>query len=449
MQASPVVKESGGCSPPSIAFPPHSGYACGLLFRFRRRRVITTVSVARPSIRTLKPIEIGGQSARRGFHVQDHVAAGYCLLMCERPDLAEVWCETQDDITLYWKVTGDLEEVEFVQVKSDRLNQLWSLSLLTAKETSSTDGGDGHDAASDGNRGKQASKSKRKDAKCILEKSLQMDRGCEKARFRIVTCRPVMDELKILTYEFGSPNRNSSKKEYGDLVGKLKEKLGTIHSPNGNDCEYWAKQTQWDVIHENEPIETTNIIKVMRLAQAIGQILIVDQAHTVYERILTKVSDAGLADWDMDKEKKLFRQLEFVTWFTQATYDAAHPGKNGAGKTLEDKLIEATVAPDVIESARSMRLRYLATLFTPRYSDPERRAAVETDIEARLMRLRTQIDSGELEADGPSFHNLCMSAIDNVHESLPKKNRPPLPNLYGYMYNLADRCTHRFVRAKA
>lgn len=365
-------------------------------------------------------------------------------MMCERVDLVEVACETQDDITLFWSVLGGLEEVEFVQVKSERLGQLWSVALLTAKESASSDK-DGDNSAGDGIAKKK--KSKKTDASSILEKSLQKDCGCEKARFRVVTCRPVMQELKVLTHQLDSPYRDTSTNDYSHLVAQLNQKLGDARSLNGNGCDYWARNTQWDVIHDNEPIENKNIIKVIELAQAYGQILVVDQARALYERILTRVRDASLAEWDTEREKKVFRQADFVTWFTQSAYDAAHPGRNGAGKTLEDKLKDAHVTDDVIETARSLRLKYLGTILTPRYSDPEKRAEVETEIETRLMRLRTRIDSGELSVDGPIFHSLCQSAVDDVYAALPEKHRPPLPNLYGYMYNLADRCTHRFVRA--
>jgi hypothetical protein len=397
--------------------------------------------------------------------VQDHVAAAWCLRMCEDTSLVEVWCETSDDITLYWDVGREVHEVEFVQVKSDRLGQLWSVALLTAAAANAngdgdnaaqdgdTDDDDGADDAApiDGKPNKKKKKAKKKDALCILETSLQNDRGIEKSRFRIVTCRPIMDELKVLTYDHDSEHRAITTDGYLNLVAKLqeKEKIKELKSLNGNGCEYWVQRTRWDVIHEEKPIEGANILKVWELAQKHGQVLLPDQARTVYERLLTRVLRAGQADWETELDQKVFKRVDFITWFEKAIYDAAHPGKGGAGKTLEEKLTDAKVADDIIETARSLRLNYLSRLFTPRYSDPEKRAELETEIDARLMRLRQKIDSGELEVSGVTFHSMCMDAVEQVHEALPTKDRPPLPNLYGFMYNLADRCTHRFVRAKS
>lgn len=403
-------------------------------------RIASALSVVRQSVRTLRPLEVGGPNARRGFAVQDHVAAAWCLKMCEQPGLLEVWCESQDDITAYWDLGGGLEEVEFVQVKSDRLNQLWSASLLLS--ASAWNGADG--AIGDGD-GKAKAK---RPQKCILEKSLQLDRGREKSKFRLVTCRPIMDELKILTYAFDSPHRAVTTAEYIELSTKVKEKLSKFRSENGNNWEYWLQRTMWEVIHEEDPIENKNILKVISLAQGYGIVLLPDQARSVYERLLTRVNQAGKADWDTELEKKHFKNAEFVTWFNQAAYNAAHPSKSGGGKTLEDKLNEAKVAEDVIETARSLRLAYLGKLFTPRYSEPDKREELQNEIDAKLMSLRAKIDSGELDVDGRAFHIQCMSAIDEVHDALPKKNRPPASNLYGFMYELADRCTHRFVRAE-
>ena len=100
-----------------------------------------TAAASVPSIRELPPLEEGGTEARKGFHFQDHVAAALCIDMLDDPSLLEVWCETQDDITLIWRlaqaatkadrndVSSD-ERVEFVQVKDLQLIRYKRLILL-------------------------------------------------------------------------------------------------------------------------------------------------------------------------------------------------------------------------------------------------------------------------------------------------------------------------------
>jgi Cap4, dsDNA endonuclease domain len=83
-----------------------------------------------PSIHALTPLEQGGPTARAGFLYQDHVAARFCIEMLRNPNLAAVWCETLDDITLLWTPSGGGVTVEFVQVKSIDLGQMWSIALI-------------------------------------------------------------------------------------------------------------------------------------------------------------------------------------------------------------------------------------------------------------------------------------------------------------------------------
>jgi hypothetical protein len=67
--------------------------------------------------------------ARAGFLYQDHIGARFCIEMLRNAKLAGVWCETLDDITLIWNEAGQAI-VEFVQVKSNVLAQMWSVALL-------------------------------------------------------------------------------------------------------------------------------------------------------------------------------------------------------------------------------------------------------------------------------------------------------------------------------
>lgn len=131
------------------------------------------------SFRELKPLEFGGEIARNGFGFQDHVAAAYCIRMLTDPMLAEVWCETLDDITLVWKINGK-EIFEFIQAKSNELDQLWSVQLLCKRPKKGT---------------------RRSDS--IVEKSLAYDRGDEECRFRLVTALGFKKELEPLTVNGG------------------------------------------------------------------------------------------------------------------------------------------------------------------------------------------------------------------------------------------------------
>jgi hypothetical protein len=81
------------------------------------------------SIYELTPLDISGRHARNGFEYQDHVSATFCLEMMLHPELKEVWPETHDDITLFWRDSSDVR-VEFVQVKAHWYGRAKSDSVL-------------------------------------------------------------------------------------------------------------------------------------------------------------------------------------------------------------------------------------------------------------------------------------------------------------------------------
>src|SRR5687768_9776176 len=99
----------------------------------QRPNTKTKAVAPKPSYRDLDPLEEGGPVARRGFAYQDHVAAGKCLDMLLDGGPTEVWCEAEDDIVLVWMIQCE-EWFEFVQVKSNELDQLWTVAKLCEKE---------------------------------------------------------------------------------------------------------------------------------------------------------------------------------------------------------------------------------------------------------------------------------------------------------------------------
>lgn len=372
--------------------------------------------------------------------------------MLEDSTLSQVWCETQDDVTLLW-VNAAGEEVEFVQVKSNEFDQLWSIAkLLEREKASESDESDGStvkgEADEDGPAGaKPKKKSKKKDGHCILEKSLQYDRCQEPVRFRVVTSRPIKDELAFLAHPIGSTLRDKTKPDYLALIEKLKEKLADFRSENGNDYTFWVDRTLWKWVHSLDAVKQDNLWRTGNLVEKSSQFLARDQVEELYQKLLTKVYDGGLARWDTEIGKKKILRADLLAWFTQAVTDAVHPGKLGTGKTLEGKLQTAGIPADQYESIAEMRQRYRLERLTPKYDATETQLAVESDIRGRLVTLRANLDGRLIDADGVAFHALCINEINAARLSLREQSRPPAEILYGYMYDLADRCTHRFVRA--
>ncbi len=404
------------------------------------------------SIHDLPPIEIGGTIARRGFAVQDHVAASHCLDMIENAALTQVWCETQDDVTLLWRDnSGDV--VEFVQVKANEFDQLWSIAKLLEKEK--------HDVSDDFTEedsdvsqiidGKNTivdkTKRKKKNGHCILEKSLQYDRCKETVRFQIVTTRPVKEELSHLSEPLDSKNRDKTNPKYLNLIEKLKERLADFKSANGNDYTFWVDRVFWRCVHSLDSLRQANLWRLSGMVQNLGQFLATDQIEELYNRLLIKVYDGGIAQWGTESGKKKILRDDLRAWFSEAVQNAVHPGQHGTGKRLEEKLRDAGIAHDQFEAISEMRHRYRLERLTPKYAS-QNGSNLESQIRAKLMTLRANLDGRLLEVDGVTFHAMCINEINDVCKTINESETPVTENLYGCMYDLADRCIHRFVRAR-
>lgn len=380
------------------------------------------------SIRDLAPLERGGVLSRKGLGLQDHVAAGFCLDMLANVNLSEVWCENQDDITLLWQNNGCFS-VEFVQVKSDELNQLWTVAEICKREKTK-ENVDGRGTS-------------------ILERSLAYDRCIEPTSFRVVTARPVKNELEILTHPCGGDFRMGSQDGIQKLGGAIREKVGDFVSENGRDCEYWISKTLWDVRHDTGGVRNQNLLDFQKLVEAKGEFLMTDQIEELYAKLVNVVSDAAVAEWKNDPNKKKITRSALNDWFDKALTAAIHPAINGNGKTVARKLGEAGIPSGDIESSMEMRRLYRLEVTRPKYLTLEKRKTIEAEVSARLHLLRADLDSGAIPDSGIVFHARCLKMLDEIVSSQSINSRPPSWFVPGFMYNITDRCVHRFRRASA
>jgi hypothetical protein len=144
---------------------------------------VSNINSGLVSIHDLQPLEEGGSIARQGFLYQDHVAASFCIEMLSDKRLTEVWCETEDDVTLIWQIDGTAL-VEFVQVKATELDQLWTVALLCNG-----------------------------DEKSIVARSIAHDRCAERCCFRIVTRQNVSLEVRPLLLLRDHSNRHLTERD--------------------------------------------------------------------------------------------------------------------------------------------------------------------------------------------------------------------------------------------
>ncbi len=375
------------------------------------------------SIYDLPPIETGGSRNREGLAFQDHVATGFCLQMLEDPQLEEVWCETQDDVTLLWRLDSGIT-VEFVQVKSDQLDQLWSVSELCTRE-------------------------EKKAGTSILERSLSYDRCKEATFFRIVTARPFKAELALLTHPRDAALRTNDAAGLIRIQDSLSTKVGDWKSANGRTCREWAERALLDTRHCESAVRDANILKLRALLEKRGFPTLHEQTEEIYMRIVSKIAEASQIDARLNPSAKRFHREGFEALVMKIASSYLQPPVLGGGQLLQEKLENAGVPADAISQAQIQRRSYRARSLVPRYLETKDRVLFDEEIAALLHELKARLDSGEIPDDGRHFHALCLRELVRFRDSLPQNNRPAVADLQGCMYNVTDRCLHRFRRASA
>ena len=231
-----------------------------------------------PSVDECRPDEEGGPSARAGFNYQDQIAAGFLIEMLEDPTLLKVHCETHDDIVLVRKVNPLL--AEYVQVKALEQDKLWSVADLC--------------------------QCKKGPGSSIFERSLQRDKCKEISRFRIVTIRPVVSTLRILTHSLDAPCRDGEK-PLASLCAHLEKRFPGIKSPKGNGPKFWLKNCCWDERESEQAVRKSNLLRLIWLGGKEKKYLLPEAADVLLLELLKFAKSAGDAKWDPDPPRKSFR----------------------------------------------------------------------------------------------------------------------------------------------
>lgn len=373
-------------------------------------------------IRMITPPDFGGIAARRGFTYQDHVAVHFCIEMLTMSELKEVWCETYDDIVLV-RESDSGEIIEFVQVKADVLDQLWSIAKLcerTRTVTHSTGVGTS-----------------------LLEKSLDRDKCAEITMFRIVTLRGLRSELEILTLDRTHPDRKTSAESIRILCDAIGKRLGTITSSNGHDHEYWVASTQWEC-HDEAALAANSKVRLMRLVESFGFPVSSAVVESLYEELLSMVKLAAEQNW-ANKELKMIKK----EWLIDKIKQILKPYPNlKHEEKLRKKLSDGGLDSTYIESAKELRRQYNNEVRQPKFLELEGREYFDNEVLARLLELRSKLDSGLINDNGVVFHHLCLTALNELKNNRPSHiQEPPEGFLQGSMYEITSRCWHRFVRA--
>jgi len=371
----------------------------------------------------VKPREEGGPIARSGFNYQDEIAVGFLIEMLESPLLLKVHCETHDDVVLVRMVEESGAMVaEFVQVKGGEPDKLWSIADLCARKNGQA-------------------------GTAIYEISLVRDAHREESRFRLVTLRPVVSNLKMLTFPFGAPGRQADGPQFMGLLSELIKRFPDLKSTKGNGAAYWLQNCFWDERHSEEVVRKDNLLRLINLSARDKRLLLPEQAETLLDELRALAKAAGAAKWDSDRDKKIITSKALSQWWEQRARELMEGAVATSGNKLREKMTAAGLPDAVIRLAIEMRLEYSAAARTARYMEPEESGRLQSRVKSEAQSLQAHLVDGRLEADGIRFHSLCLDRMDAVNAERPGGIEDRSAFLKGCMYDIADRCLLRFERS--
>jgi hypothetical protein len=375
-----------------------------------------------PSVDDVKPTEEGGPTARSGFSYQDEIAVGFLVEMLEDSSLLKVHCETHDDVLLVRAIDGsEMRLAEFVQVKATEPNKLWSLADICARK-------------------------KGKANTSICEISLARDKHSEISRFRIVTLRPVVSDLKMLTIPFGKPGRETNGESFKALQLELDERFPKLMSPKGHGLAYWLENCLWNERHSEEAVREANLVRLLKLGEKENRGLLPEPAEVLMDELRATAKAAGDAKWEPNRDKKIFTREALRGWWERRTHELIEGATAPSGGKLREKMTQAGLPNELVELAIDMRRDYAATARTPRYMEVREAERLQSIVKSEVASLRGRFVAGDLDLDGAGFHSLCLNRMDALNAERPAGSEDRSAFLKGCLYDITDRCLLRFER---
>ncbi|MCX2432825.1 dsDNA nuclease domain-containing protein [Pedobacter sp. GR22-10] len=364
------------------------------------------------SIRTLKPAEVGGRIARKGFEYQDHIAVKFLLDILSGKPISEIWIEGEDDIVLLYP-NGKNCIVEMVQVKSNDLDSRWTVPKMYSLE--------------------------------LLAKSISRGRCDEQVTYRIITCTDVDPTLSFLKTEISDKARNNT--SIPSLIKTHKSKLALIPANlKGENVSDWFSKCVWQVNSKLEGLRAENIIYLEKcLHEKYNLILAPDQKIEIYQKLLSFTSSAGVGD-----NKHHFTDDEIIAMFDKMMAELAAPLK-GTEK-LKKKLAAAKLPKGTLEAAKEFRWQFEMEVMNHNFYGQSQINLSKNRIHILIQDLKLAYDNGDkFDIDGKffpitsdsQFHKYCWDQVKILALELHISEEIAL----GCMYDNANRCTHRFTKA--
>ena len=323
---------------------------------------------------------------------------------------------------MVWQPEGATDRTaEYVQVKASEQDKFWSVADICQQK-------------------------KGKTGTSIFETSLGRDQHVEASAFRLVTLRPVVAALKLLTYELNAPSRALASDSMKALRADLEARFPGIVSRKGNGPGFWLENCRWDERHSEAAVRRDNLIRLIELGHREGRPLLIEQAEVLLEELRAIAKAASAAKWDPDRDKKIITRTALRAWWEERTHELIEGAAAKSGGILVVKMEDAELSDDLIGLAVEMRRDYAAETRTPRYLKSDDAERLRRRVRSEVVSLRARFVAGQLDLDGPSFHALCLNRMHAVNAERGPAAEDHSAFLKGCMYDITDRCLIRFTR---
>lgn len=372
-----------------------------------------------PSVEDLRPEEEGGPIARRGFTYQDYIAAQCMLSMIEDDTVLKVQCETLDDIVVIRRIDCATNSAEFVQVKRNDLDQLWSAAQLCKR--------------TDGEAGTS-----------VFEKSLAKDRVKETGLFKIVTARDVASALKPLTYPRGHVDRALDTDKMSALKKEIDKRCPGACSHKSADSTYWLENAIWEVAESEHAVEGKAVLWIVKLSVAFGDALVPEQAQRVLKSLLNLVKDAADAQVKPDWDKKIITRDQALQWWHDARTTEREAIEGPSGGKLQKKMPSTVAPPDVVANALQLRRQYVREVRSPKYMDSDELDRMQRRVRSELIKLRVNNAANPIDQPPNELHAACINTLAEVAAEFAGAADDAEAFALGCFYDITDRCQFSF-----
>lgn len=262
--------------------------------------------------------DAGGIAARRGFRIQDHVAARVALEMLQDPMVTQIECETGDDVVVRRNEAGLLIN-EYIQVKTTEKDSKWNIAELIARDS--------------GRKGSS-----------VCEKSLLCDKHGDQAWFRLVTTRQVCTRLLPFTLPRAKRSSNIS---FTGLVASFSRRYKDVKSASGRTLEDWSRCLLWEVEGDEQSLIARNTNALSKLAGGRGIHPAFHLINETYQRLVKKVRAMG-DEPSSNPEGKVWSRSDCLAWWEEQLHEMRQAG------TAAVKVYQISDAPQFFSELRTV-----------------------------------------------------------------------------------------------